>query len=153
MSGTGKSTVVAELAARGYQSIDCDTDEWSEWAPAGDGSGVRGDLDWVWRADRVEELLSAEAASVLFLGGCASNQVQFHSRFDAIVLLSAPAALMAERLATRSTNLYGRQPAEAARALQLKQTVEPRLRRVADLEIDTSVPLDQVVAEVLRLAR
>jgi hypothetical protein len=69
------------------------------------------------------------------------------------VLLSAPAALMAERLATRSTNPYGRQPAEAARALQLKQTVEPRLRSVADLEIDTSAPLDHVVAEVLRLAR
>src|ERR687897_3236226 len=31
MSGTGKSTVVSELAARGHRAIDLDSDTWSEW--------------------------------------------------------------------------------------------------------------------------
>jgi hypothetical protein len=38
-----------------------------------------------------------------------------------------------------------------ARALELKKSVEPLLRSAADLEVDTSVPVDQVVASVLRL--
>jgi hypothetical protein len=35
--------------------------------------------------------------------------------------------------------------------MSLKQEVEPRLRKVADYEIDTSVPLDEVVGRLLRL--
>ena len=44
-------------------------------------------------------------------------------------------------------------PGEAARVLELIQTVEPLLRRAADHEINTSAPLDEVVAEVLRIAQ
>jgi hypothetical protein len=33
------------------------------------------------------------------------------------------------------------------------ETVEPLLRRIADYEIDTSAPLADVVAALLRLAR
>jgi adenylylsulfate kinase-like enzyme len=31
MSGTGKSTLIGELAARGYKAVDADCDEFSEW--------------------------------------------------------------------------------------------------------------------------
>jgi adenylate kinase family enzyme len=31
MSGTGKSSLIVELAARGYKAVDVDSDEWSEW--------------------------------------------------------------------------------------------------------------------------
>jgi dephospho-CoA kinase len=31
MSGTGKSTVISELADRGYHAVDTDNDFWSEW--------------------------------------------------------------------------------------------------------------------------
>ena len=34
MSGIGKSTVIAALAARGYKAIDADADEWSHWVLA-----------------------------------------------------------------------------------------------------------------------
>jgi hypothetical protein len=34
MSGTGKSSAIQELAARGYQAHDLDTPEWSEWVDA-----------------------------------------------------------------------------------------------------------------------
>ena len=67
------------------------------------------------------------------------------------MLLTAPAAVIVERLATRTTNRYGKHPDEVARVLALQQTVEPLLRAGAGLEVDTSAPLDQVVATVLRL--
>ena len=79
------------------------------------------------------------------------NLGTFYPRFDYIILLTAPAAVIIARLATRSTNTYGKRPEEIARTLALQQTIEPLLRRAAGHEIDTTMPLDQVVARVLQL--
>lgn len=155
MSGTGKSTLICELAARGYRAIDMDDDEWSEWVNvSGDGpEGPDAGRDWVWREDRIQRLLATEDADVLFVSGCASNQGKFHAQFDHIVLLSAPTPLIVERLATRTNNPYGKHPDELAQILRYVQTVEPLLKRSASLEVDTSVPIDQVVETVLSLVR
>jgi adenylate kinase family enzyme len=143
MSGTGKSTVIRELAARGYKAVDAD-DGWSETGPDG---------DWVWREDRIQRLLSIEAGDVLFLSGCATNQGKFYPQFDHIVLLTAPAAIIVDRLATRTTNPYGKHPDELARVLGHLLTVEPLLRNAAGHEIDTSAPFDELVATLLRLVQ
>lgn len=142
MSGTGKSTVIRALAARGYKAIDTD-DGWCEPLPGGRQQ---------WRADAIAELLATEDAPVLFVAGCEENQVQFHPQFDHIVLLSAPADVLAGRLAARTGNPYGKAPGELDRILADLRAVEPLLRRVADHEIRTTVPADEVVMAVLRVA-
>jgi shikimate kinase len=144
MSGTGKSTVVAELAARGYKAVDTDADEWCEWVV-----DERGEPDWVWREARIAELLAAEDADVLFVSGCKSNQGTFRARFDHVVLLSAPVEVMKARLAARTNNPYGKDPAELAEVLGYVGTVEPRLRRGATLEVDTRAPVEEVVEAIL----
>jgi dephospho-CoA kinase len=154
MSGTGKSSVIAALAARGYKAIDTDYGGWAEVVSVVDEqarSGLVGNRDQLWREDRIAELLATDDAEVLFVGGAAPNQSKFYGRFDHVVLLSAPAPVMMERLVSRTNNPYGKDPEELARALALKERVEPMLRRAADLEIDTSIPLDQVVARILDL--
>jgi shikimate kinase len=156
LSGTGKSTVTGALAARGYRAVDADTDEFSEWVDVVDtgevpGSPVEAGRDWMWREDRMDALLSAEGAGMLFVSGCAANMGKFLPRFDHVVLLSAPAELIAERLRTRTNNPYGKRPEEVARVLDQLDTIEPLLRRAAGHEIDTSAPLEDVVAAVLRL--
>ena len=158
ISGVGKSTVTDELATRGYKAVDADDGAFSEWMEvSGDleaaaGSPVEADRDWVWRADRIQELLSIEDAEVLFVSGCAANMGKFLPQFDHVVLLSAPADVMVERLRMRTNNAYGKHPNEVARVLSLKESVEPLLRRVAEHEIDTSACLDDVVANVLQHA-
>jgi shikimate kinase len=142
MSGTGKSTVIGTLAERGYKAVDLDEPGWSEHGPDG---------DWVWCEGRVQDLLSVEAGELLFVSGCAENQVKFYPQFDEIVLLSAPAAVLIERLATRTNNPYGKHPDELAAVLGYLETVEPRLRKGASHEVDASASLDQVVATVLHL--
>jgi shikimate kinase len=155
MSGTGKSTVINQLAARGYNAVDTDDHGLSEWVavPMDEPTGLGPGHDWVWREDRIQDLLSTDDAEVLFLSGCSPNQGRFYPQFDHIVLLTAPAAVIVERLATRTTNPYGKHPDEVARVLALQQTIEPRLRAGAGLEVDTSAPLDRVVATVLRLVQ
>ena len=108
MSGVGKSTVVARLAELGHRAVDLDSDSWSEWVDSADGgpSPSEPGRDWVWRADRVKELLADEQDGVLFVSGCASNMGQFRDRFAGVVLLSVTAEVMAERLTHRTTNVY-----------------------------------------------
>jgi dephospho-CoA kinase len=141
MSGTGKSSVVRALAARGYKAVDTD-DGCSEPLPDGRQQ---------WREDAIDRLLDAEDADVLFVAGCEENQAQFHPRFDHIVLLSAPVETLLERVATRTGNPYGKSPDDLSRILDDLENVEPLLRRAADHEIRTTAPLDEVVEDVLRL--
>jgi shikimate kinase len=154
-SGTGKSTLINELGARGYKAVDTDYHGLSELetVPQDQPTGLGPGKDWVWREDRIQDLLSTDDADVLFVSGCSPNQGKFYPQFDHIVLLTAPAAVIVERLANRTTNPYGKHPDEVARILYLQQTVEPLLRRGAGLEVDTTAPLDQVVATVLRLVQ
>lgn len=141
MSGVGKSTVVRELVARGHTAVDTD-DGWCEPLPDGRQQ---------WREAAVRALLDRDDTDLLFLAGCEENQVVFHDRFDHIVLLSAPREVMLERLATRTDNAYGKQPAELRRVLADLESVEPLLRQVATHEISTTAPVDQVVDAVLRV--
>jgi len=142
MSGAGKSMLLGELAARGYQTVDTDYGDYFQTV----------DGERLWRADRISALLSgatAELAGVLFVQGTTRNQAQFYPRFDHIVLLSAPPQLLAARLASRANNPYGKDPAELAETLQYKRTVEPLLRASATLEVITTIPVSQVADTVL----
>ncbi|HEU5373598.1 MAG TPA: AAA family ATPase [Gaiellaceae bacterium] len=152
VSGTGKSTVTAALAARGYRAVDADDPEFSELVdvPEETLTGLGSGTDWVWREDRIRDLLSGHDVGTLFVSGSSPNQGKFYAQFDHVVLLVAPPGLIADRLATRTTNDFGKNPEQLARALRIQQEVEPLLRRSADLELDTTAPLDDVVAAILR---
>src|SRR3954451_15096822 len=154
MSGTGKSSVIADLAARGYKAVDADDNGLSHVisVPEDELTGLDPGLDWVWHEERIQELLSAEDTDILFLGGCSPNQGAFYRQFDEVILLSAPAGVIVNRLCERTTNPYGKRPEEIARTLALQQTIEPLLRAGATHEIDTSIPLAQVVEQVLHIA-
>jgi dephospho-CoA kinase len=144
MSGTGKSTVLAELASRGYRVVDLDDVGWSVEVPSADGSS----LEELWREDRVAELLGAGPEAPHVVAGCASNQGLFYDRFSAVVLLSAPVDVLRERLATRATNDFGKDPRELERILGDLAEVEPLLRASSTVEIDTTAPVSDVADAV-----
>ena len=104
MSGAGKSSLLDELAARGHRAVDTDYGDYFHT--------VGGES--LWREDRISALLDSapdEPPGALFVQGTTRNQVLFYPRFDHIVLLSAPPAILAERLAARTSNPYGKDPA------------------------------------------
>jgi dephospho-CoA kinase len=145
MSGTGKSSVIRALAARGLKAIDTD------WNPEWESVGTDGD-EWVWREDRIRLLLDEEDADALFVSACVSNQGKFYDRFDQVILLSAPESITVQRLADRTDNPYGKRPEEIVDVLHYKATVEPMLRKAASAEIDTNIPLAEVVSKVLEIS-
>ena len=146
MSGVGKSALLDELAARGYRTVDTDYGDYFELV----------DGEQLWRQDRIEALLrtaETDPGDVLFIQGTTRNQGLFYPWFDDIVLLSAPIQTLIHRLTTRTTNTYGKDPAELAETLRYVETVEPLLRASATFEVVTTVPVrtvaDLVLAHVL----
>jgi shikimate kinase len=140
MSGTGKSSLIAELAALGYKAVDTDAG-WCEPQPDGRQR---------WREDAIQALLATEDTDVLFVAGCEENQVKFHCQFDHIILLSAPLEVLTQRLASRTNNPFGKSAEESRRFRADFQEVEPLLRAVAGCEIDTTMPLSDVVRAILK---
>ena len=152
MSGTGKTSVIEALARAGYKAID------TGWNPDRETPPPPGDPDadgpgWVWREDRIRDLLATEDAEVLFLSATVPNQSSFYGWFDHVVLLSATPEVTAQRLGSRTNNPYGKSAADLAEVLRFKSTIEPMLRNGATEEIDTDRPLDEVVARILEIAK
>lgn len=151
MPGTGKSASLAELARHGNRVVDTDDPGWREYRPFGSPDELhRG--EWLWVEDRMTRLLDSDPRGSLFVAGCVANQSRFYDRFDAVVLLSAPAAVILDRVATRTSNDYGKAPLERAMILDDLANVEPLLRAACTDELDASRPLDRVVADLIAIA-
>jgi adenylate kinase family enzyme len=143
MSGTGKSTALAALRERGFEVVDTDDPGWAEWSAE--------DRGYLWREDRMAELLARPRDVTLYVSGTVSNQGRFYRDFDAVVLLSAPADVLLARVGSRTTNPYGRTAAERALILEHLADVEPRLRATCTHELDASRPLDEVVGALVAI--
>jgi shikimate kinase len=125
MSGAGKSTLLAELARRGHLTVDTDHDGWT--LP-----------DGTWDEPRMTALLAAEDRVIV--SGTVENQGRFYGRFAHVVLLSAPLDVLLARVAGRTTNPYGRTPAQRREIIGYVRDVEPLLRRGATTELDGRLP-------------
>ena len=144
MSGTGKSSIIAELRRLGYRAVDMDESGWSAY----DTDGHQ-----LWCEEPLAKLLATDRSEHLFVSGCAENQGKFYPQFDHIVLLSAPADVIRRRLDARTNNTYGKRPEELAEVLHNLETIEPLIRRGATHEIVTTMPLDSVVDTILIIAQ
>jgi dephospho-CoA kinase len=142
MSGTGKSTLVDALRQRGITAVDTDYG-YCEMAPDG---------EWLWNETRIQELLRTGDGPFLFVAGCAANQGKFYDQFDLVVLLSAPTAVMIERIRDRTSNDFGKSEQELTRILSDVESIEPRLRLGAHAEIRTDRPMSELLDDLWALA-
>ena len=143
MSGTGKSTALAELGRKGFEVVDTDELGWTEWSDEEEG--------YLWREDRIAELLARDRERPLFVSGTVSNQGRFYARFDAVVLMSAPLEVLLSRIERRTTNDYGKSSEERNLILRHVEEIEPLLRATCTHEIDASQSVDAVVAELVAI--
>lgn len=134
MSGTGKSTVLAELARRGHLTVDTDYEGWTD----SDGGP--------WKEERMTRLLATHEDVVV--SGTAENQGVFRDRFAQVVLLSAPIDVLLDRVTRRANNPYGKTPAQQEEIRRYTIEVEPLLRRSATLELDARRPVADLADEI-----
>jgi dephospho-CoA kinase len=104
MPGTGKPSLVRELASLGHKAAGTD-DGWCEPLPGGRQR---------WREEAIGQLLDTEDARVLFIAGREEDQARFRGRFDLVIVLSAPAGVILGRLAARTASHYGKDRATPA---------------------------------------
>jgi predicted ATPase len=71
MSGTGKSSVLAELGRRGYRVVDTDDPGWCKWVESSDEDGGG---EWLWVEERMAGLLDSDDGRTVFVQGCVRNQ-------------------------------------------------------------------------------
>ena len=152
MSGTGKSSALAELGRRGYRVVDTDDPGWREYREDAESSDELHRGEWLWVEERMTGLLDSDDGRTLFVQGCVRNQGKFYDRFDAVVLLSAPAEVILNRIARRTTNDYGKTPLERAMIMDDLAKVEPLLRAGCSHELDASRPLDELVDDLIAIA-
>ena len=136
---------MTELGRHGFRVVDTDDPPWTKWSETDGG--------YVWREELLEDLLAEEGGPSLFVSGTVSNQGRFYAHFDAVVLLSAPAEVLLQRIETRTTNEYGKNAAERALILEHIAEVEPLLRATCTHEIDATQPVAAVVEQLAEIAR
>ena len=140
MSGTGKSTALAELRRHGFEAVDTDEHGLTEWSDQEGG--------YVWREDRIDRTACAGPRSALFVSGTVSNQGRFYRDFDAVVLLSAPPDVLLQPDREQDDERL-REDAELSATWSCADLaeVEPLLRATCTHEIDATQPVEAVVAE------
>ena len=163
ISGSGKSSVCEALKSRGHVAVDADRGGYSRWVDR-----VTGDVvlkrpypvppDWFDRfsweisVERVRALAAETRSGTVFLCGSVGNEADVWRYFDRVVCLVVDDETLRHRLATRTTNDFGKDPEELAAVLAWNREAEGRYRRRGAAVIDASRPLEAVVRDVEAVA-
>jgi AAA domain len=167
ISGSGKSTVRAELRARGFVAHDVDEDGYKSWYRRDSGTPAREQRAWVdadrpwqrryWlRVDRAKVVcLAADAKAAggpVFLCGTGPNDDEIWDLFDVVVNLTIGETVLKHRLGTRTNNDYGKHPEDLADIVGWNSVVAENMRAWGAVIIDAERPLAVVVDDVVRVA-
>jgi hypothetical protein len=99
-----------------------------------------------WDEPRMSGLLAEHAT--IAVCGTAENQGRFYGRFEHVIYLYVPLAVLLDRARARSNNPYGKTAAEQADIAKYMVEVEPLIRRTATLELDGRMPVEVLADRV-----
>ncbi|MBP9701457.1 MAG: AAA family ATPase [Candidatus Pacebacteria bacterium] len=164
VSGTGKTTIYEELKKRGFTAISLDeTDDLCCWASKKTKEKVERQVelnieftsthDWICDIEYLKKLLAKETdKDMVFVLGVASNQKEFLTMFDKVLVLQCKPETFLHRLTHRTNNEFGKDETVRSAVLGWYQEFESELLLRGAISIDTDKPLNEVVEEVLRQA-
>jgi shikimate kinase len=164
ISGSGKSAVCDELRRRGFDAHDTDGDDNAVWVNRRTGEAVSASSapqrsdgfleEHEWRVVRgkVELLAKLSDDRPVFLCGSVANDREVWDLFSLVVFLAVDEQTLRQRLATRTTNDFGKSPTELQTILGWHKVIEPEYRRFGAIVVDATLPLGQVVDQVLAAA-
>ena len=141
--GSGKSAVCAVLKAQGHLAVDADWEGVNCWVSRATGervvdrphplpTGWRNDYAWHIDTDRVRALAAEISDGVGFVAGTVENEADAWDLFDHVVCLVIDDETLRYRLATRTTNAFGKDPVELAIAVAANRGAAARHRQRGD---------------------
>ena len=151
LSGTGKSAVYEELIRRGYKAISTDR-AWAYHADSETGlpGGPIHHANWRWDQQRAVSELESPEPELLFVCGSSRDRDRFLHYFTKIFNLRIDDETMRRRLQERTDNDWPLGQEGVELALRLNRSDE---KPAGAIDVDATQPLNQVVDELLRLAR
>ena len=160
ISGAGKSTVCKVFESRGIAAIDTDWEGFNHWVDIETSQPVVHPYptppDWAdthaWHIrPELVRALRDNGSGVTFLFGAVANEPDVWDLFDRVGCIVIDDDTVMHRLATRTTNEFGKHPEDLARVLGWNRDVESLYRQRGATIIDGTRPITEVVDAVLRL--
>lgn len=160
LPGAGKSTVNAELKARGYESYDGDEDKLADWfdkinqvvrvakkdvTPEFLKNHYRGIAREV-----VEDLAEEAKHKPIFICNDPENEEELLDLFDRVFALLVDEETMRHRLATRTNATWGKQPHEIEYSLAFKEKWHPLIKKHGYVTIDATKPTKDIADRILK---
>lgn len=153
LSGTGKTTLAAELARQGYHAVDSDS-IFAYFADPVTGlpTEVERRANWMWDSQKLRAFAHASCDVTVFICGGAMNQDKFVHLFSKRFTLHIDSDTMRERLLARTNNCYGKSSADLAEQLELNTHAVEDAKRIGSIVIDATRPIDEVAEDLVRMA-
>jgi hypothetical protein len=150
LSGTGKTSVAEELARRGYHVVHGDRELAYRGDPeTGEPTDGFGHEHHIWNVERVRSIAADQTHAMTFFCGGSRNFAKFIDVFEEVFVLEVDLETLHRRLDARPDEEWGGGiPVDRDRIVGWhgsKGDVPDGTR------IDATAPLEQVVAEILRL--
>jgi dephospho-CoA kinase len=163
LPGSGKSTVYAELKARGHGAYDGDYDHLAKWYDDTTGQPIR--EGHYHEHERTPEFLQAHSRNIsaqivknlaskakskpVFLCADPENEDELVHLFTKVFALVLNEDTRQHRLATRTNNQWGKRPHELAYDLAIKPQAYDRYKRFSYDLIDAEQPTSVIVNYIL----
>jgi len=157
-SGSGKSTVRAELRRRGYPAYDSDEDGLARWFSNTTGRAVvvpaSRDDEWFTSTTyrlppaTVRRLAAELGERTGFLCGTVGNDKEIWDLFTAVISLSVDADTLRHRLRARA-NGFGSTDSELQRVLAWHATVDADNHRYGAILVNAARPTADIVDDLL----
>lgn len=163
VSGSGKTAVAGQLRELGYDTVSLDghpglcawTDHNGQCMARPDEPSL-GWLDnhaWTWNHKVLADLITRKrgsGADVVWLAGVAANTSHLAHLFDLRVQLRIDRTTMRQRITNpQRSNDFGRTGASAQHLEQQFTADQQQLAAVCDTSIDATLPLTEIVHELL----
>ncbi len=165
IAGTGKSTLVKALNERGVVAIDLhdvpdlffwqnkETKEKIEYSPVHSREWFD-TVDRLCDTNKLKEILSQYTDIVMAGTISGSNQKEFLSLFDKIILLQSNPETLVHRMKTRiDKSGYGKTKAEQEDNIEWQKEFDTQILSYGAIPINTEGKIDAVVQKIIKITK
>jgi dephospho-CoA kinase len=166
VSATGKSTLLNALSLRGFKTYDTDNCGLASWYSKRTGKLTQrpakaadrtdewyANHSWRLSKERVEAVAKEATNSTVFMCGSTLSDIEVWDMFAKVICLTIDESTLRRRLLNRTSNDWGKAPAEFNHVLRWREPWEKRNRELGADMIDATQPINDVVAAILEATK